>query len=100
MKLNNFSTHELTKFACILSENIMTNIKQLELKKLDKTTIAAILQIMPVMFLNLRQTSVFINMPEFVYIPNSIEALLSCGLINHNERSKNVAKQSTANNTF
>ena len=78
----------------------MTNIKQLELKKLDKTTIAAILQIMPVMFLNLRQTSVFINMPEFVYMLNSIEALLSCGLINHNERSKNVAKQSTANNTF
>ena len=76
MKLNNFSTHELTKFACILSENIVTNIKELELTKLDKATIEAILQIIPVMFLNLGQTSVFINMQEFVYVPNSIEALL------------------------
>ena len=76
MKLNNFSTHELTKFACILSENIVTNIKELELTKLDKATIEAILQIIPVMFLNLGQTSVFINMQEFVYVPHSIEALL------------------------
>ena len=53
MKLNNFSTHELSKFVCTLSENIVTNIKELELTKLDKATIAAILQIMPVMFLNL-----------------------------------------------
>ena len=53
IKLNNFSTHELTKVACTLSENIVTNIKELELTKLDKATIAAILQIMPVMFLNL-----------------------------------------------
>ena len=54
----------------------MTNIKELELTKLDKATIEAILQIIPVMFLNLGQTSVFINMQEFVYVPNSIEALL------------------------
>ena len=61
IKLNNISTHELTKFACILSENIVKNIKELELAKLDKATIAGILEIMPVMFLNLGQTSVFIN---------------------------------------
>ena len=77
MKLNNFSTYEPTKFACTLSENILTNIEELELTKLDKATIAAILQIMPVMFLNLGQTSVFINMQEFVYVPNYIEAFLS-----------------------
>ena len=53
MKLNNFSRHELSKFVCTLSENIVTNIKELELTKLDKATIAAILQIMPAMFLNL-----------------------------------------------
>ena len=77
MKLNNFSTYEPTKFACTLSENILTNIEELELTKLDKATIAAILQIMPVMFLNLGQTSIFINMQEFVYVPNYIEAFLS-----------------------
>ena len=77
MKLNNFSTYEPTKFASTLSENILTNIEELELTKLDKATIAAILQIMPVMFLNLGQTSVFINMQEFVYVPNYIEAFLS-----------------------
>ena len=77
MKLNNFSTYEPTKFACTLSENILTNIEELELTKLHKATIAAILQIMPVMFLNLGQTSVFINMQEFVYVPNYIEAFLS-----------------------
>ena len=77
MKLNNFSTYEPTKFACTLSEKILTNIEELELTKLDKATIAAILQIMPVMFLNLGQTSVFINMQEFVYVPNYIEAFLA-----------------------
>ena len=96
IKLNNFSTHELTKVACTLSENIVTNIKELELTKLDKATIAAILQIMPVMFLNLGQTSVFINMQEFTHVLNSIEALLSCDLINHNERSTNVANTNEA----
>ena len=96
MKLNNFSTQELTKFACILSENIVTNIKELELTKLDKETIAAILLIMPVMFLNLGQTLVFINMQEFVFALNSIEALLSCDLINHNERRTNVANANEA----
>ena len=44
MKLNNFSIHELTKFACILSENIVTNIKEFELTKLGNATI------MPVSF--------------------------------------------------
>ena len=53
MRLNNFSRHELSKFVCTLSENIVTNIRELELTKLDKATIAAILQIIPVMFLNL-----------------------------------------------
>ena len=35
-------------------------------------------------------------MQEFTHVLNSIEALLSCDLINHNERSTNVANTNEA----
>ena len=70
------SPDDLEKVAIIYSSNLVTFLKEIDVP-LERPQIEEIIAFMPILYLANKNNGVFINLHEFIYMPGSLEYLLS-----------------------
>ena len=88
------SPDDLEKVAIICSSNLVTSLKEIDVP-LDRSQNEEIMESMPILYLANKNNGVFINLHELIYMPSSLEYLLS-----PETNTNNINLSDTNNETF